>query len=355
MSSLAKKLKTLAVVMGFAAASVATGAQAQTTVCGIEGYATAAPAIYDPFNPTGLQQTTVNLFLRRVNNSGGGDTRVVNFYLMADPQTGTGADGTVIKATSVTGAVSVDGLGLDIFYDYNEAKPNLTPITALPTAGNRFLKIDFTGNNAGSDTATATFQITLPPLANVEASRQLAFDTVFFCNIQGGQSNGQTFSGRINEAVKFPVTVLSALRASYQGTALDFGEIGQVTNAQAPTRILTGNYVRVESSGAYSVDMQSDNKYKLKKPGAATTGDEIGYKIGFLGEERTPTSFAPITKTCIRAGIGTAQSLPIKATLVEGGAGKNPSPTYTDFLTVTVTPLIYDAPATTNCAMLSNP
>lgn len=352
MPSLAKKLKTLAAVMGFAAAGVATGAQAQTTQCGIEGYATAAPAIYDPFNPTGLQQTTVNLFLRRVNNSGGGDTRVVNFYLMADPATGTGADGAVVKATSVTGSVSVDGLGLDIFYDYTEAKPNLQPITALPTSGNRFLKIDFTGNNPGSDTATAVFQITLPPLANLEATRQLAFDAVFFCNIQGGQSNGATFAGSINDAIKFPVTVLSALRASYQGTALDFGEIGQVSDLQAASHILSGNYVRVESSGAYSVEMKSDNNYKLKKPGAATAGDEVGYKIGFLGEERTPTAYSPITKTCARAGIGTAQSLPIVATLVEGGAGKNPSPTYSDYLTVTVTPLAYETVTTTDCSAL---
>lgn len=352
MFSLAKKLKTLVLAAGFAAAGVATGAQAHTTVCGIEGYATAAPAVYDPFNPTGLQQTTVNLFLRRVNNSGGGDTRVVNFYLMADPATNTGADGTVIKATSVSGAVSVDGLGLDIFYDYNETKPNLQPITALPSSGNKFLKIDFTGNNAGSDTATATFQITLPPLANVEATRQLAFDTVFFCNIQGGKSNGYTGPGRINDAVKFPVTVLSALRASYQGTALDFGEIGQITTSRAGTKVLSGNYVRVESSGAYSVEMTSDNGYKLKKPGATTAGDEVGYKIGFLGEQRTPTATSPITKTCMRAGIGTAQSLPIVATLVEGGAGKNPSPTYSDYLTVTVTPLAYGTVTATNCPTL---
>lgn len=352
MSSLAKNLKTLAAVIGVAAAGVATGAQAQTTQCGIVGYATAAPAVYDPFNPTGLQQTTVNLFLTRVNNSGGGDTRVVNFYLMADPQTGTGADGTVIKATSVTGSVNVDGLGLDVFYDYNEAKPNLQPITALPSSGNKFLKIDFTGNNAGSDTATAVFQVTLPPLANIEATQQLAFDAVFFCNIQGGQSNGATYAGSINDAIKFPVTVLSALRASYQGTALDFGEIGQVTNAQAPTKILSGNNVRVESSGAYSVEMKSDNNYKLKKPGAATAGDEVGYKIRFLGQDRTPTAYTPITKTCARAGIGTAQYLPIVATLVEGGAGKNPSPTYSDYLTVTVTPLAYDTPTTTDCSAL---
>jgi len=78
MSSLAKNMKTLAAVVGFAAAGIATGAQAQTTVCGITGSTTAAPAIYDPFNPKGLQETTVQLRLKRENYSGGGDTRIVN-------------------------------------------------------------------------------------------------------------------------------------------------------------------------------------------------------------------------------------------------------------------------------------
>lgn len=352
MSSLAKNMKTLAAVVGFAAAGIATGAQAQTTKCGITGSAEVTGAIvYDPFNPTGLQQATVSLTLQRVNNSGGGDTRVVNFYLMADPQTGTGADGTVIRPISVTGSVSPEGLGLDIFYDYNEPKPNLLPITKLPsdTTGNRFLKIDFTGNNKGSDTATAVFQISLPPLANLEATRQLAFDAVFSCNIQGGPSNGEIVSdGRINDAVVFPVTVLSALRASYQGTALDFGEIGQISTAQAGTKKLLGNFVRVESSGAYTVELKSGNSYLMEKPGAVNGLDRIGYQIDFLGQTRSSVNLpnTPITKTCSRAGIGTAQSLPIVATLVEGGQGKNPSTSYSDYLTVTLTPEIYGATGT---------
>lgn len=352
MSSLAKNLKTLATVIGFAAVGMATGAQAHTSECGITGSASTATAVYDPFEPNGLVETTVSLTLRRVNDIGGGDTRIVNFYLMPDSQTGSSADGAVVVPTGVIGAANVQGLNLDVFYDYNQAKPILTPITASPTTANRFLKIDFTGGNAGSDTVTATFKVTLPPQANIEATRFLAFDAVYFCNIQGGKYNGETDSGRINDAVQFPISVLSALRASYQGTALDFGEIGQVTNAQASSRVLTGNSLRVESSGAYRVEMKSENNYKLKKPGAAVAGDEIGYKIRFLGQNRTPTSFSAITKTCRRAGIGTAQSLPIVATLVEGGDGKNPSPTYSDNLIVTFTPLAYGISATTDCAAL---
>ncbi len=346
MSSLAKNMKTLAAVVGFAAAGIATGAQAQTTVCGITGSTTAAPAIYDPFNPKGLQETTVQLRLKRENYSGGGDTRIVNFYLKADPTTGAGANGTSIIPISVTGSVNVEGLGLDIFYDAGEAVPVVLPVTLSPSSGSRFLKINFTGNNAGSDYATATFRVTLPPGSNFKATEQLAFDAFFGCNIQGGQANGKEFSGSISNAVNFPVVILSALRASFQGADFDFGEIGQVTNTDASSHVLSNRYVRVESSGAYSVKVESANGYLLKKPGG-TTQDQIGYKINFLGKERGPSNVSPLTETCDRAGIGTAQSLPITATLVEGGAGKNPSATYSDFLTVTLEPLIYGATGTT--------
>lgn len=350
MSSLAKNMKTLAAVVGFAAAGVATGAQAQTTPnqCGITGTVGVNTSIvYDPFNPTGLQDAIVTIPLTRENYTGGGDTRIVNFYLK---EANGRADGTKIYPLSVTGSVNVDGIGLNIFYGAADGQPIIMPIDILPSAGNEFLKINFTGNNAGSDTAQATFRITLPPLANLEAVRELAFDAYFTCNIQGGKFNGTVDEdGYIPNAIKFPITILSALRASYQGTALNFGEIGQVTNAQAGSRVLSGNYVRVESSGAYSVEMKSENGYLLKKPGATTNLDEIGYKINFLGQERSSTDSPniPITKTCSRAGIGTAKSLPIVATLVEGGAGKNPSETYSDFLTVTLTPLIYGATGAT--------
>jgi len=346
MSSLAKNMKTLAAVVGFAAAGVATGAQAQTApnICGITGRAPMVqPIIYDPFNETGVEEAIVTIPLTRENYSGGGDTRIVNFYLK---EANSGADGTRIVPVSVVGSVLVDGLGLNIFYGSTDGAPNLTSIDALPSSTNRFLKINFTGNNEASNTANATFKITLPPLSNLEATRELAFDAYFTCNIQGGRYNGEVQTGGfIPGAIVFPVTVLSALRASYQGAALDFGEIGQVTTAQASGVSLTGNSVRVESSGAYSVKLESDNKYLLKKPGAATGQDEIGYQINFLGQTRSSVNLptTPITKTCSRAGIGTAQSLPITATLVEGGAGKNPSTTYTDFLTVTLTPEIYGA------------
>ena len=88
MPSLAKNMRGLALVLSTLAAGFATSAEAAST-CGINGSATATPAVYDPFNPTGLATTTITMNLTRVNTSGGGDTREVNFYLKANSATGT--------------------------------------------------------------------------------------------------------------------------------------------------------------------------------------------------------------------------------------------------------------------------
>lgn len=348
--------KSLAVAAGAVLASFAGTAQAAT--CGITGSATAAPAVYDPFNPTGLATTQITLNLTRVNTSGGGDTREVNFYLRANPQTGTGADGSSIVTQSVVGSASIDGIGLNIFYNYNTPAPTIAPSGLLPTGSNRFLHINFTGNNAGSDTAQVTFQVSLPANLDLNAVQHLAFDAFFACNIQGGKDNGLQQTGSFNNAVVFPVTVLSALRTYYAGTALDFGEIGNITTASlagTPQKTSTSNYVFVQSSGAYSVTLASQNGFKLFKPGAAVANDKIDYRLRFLGLDVDSTSGAPgavtVNRSCQRATLSSVGNvLPIQAKLLEGGSGKNPSPSYSDILTVTVTPLIYSDPGTNSCA-----
>ena len=361
MSSLARTYRTFAMLLFIALAGLATSAQAQTSTCGVTGSATAAPAVYDPFNPSGLATTTITLNLTRVNNSGGGDTRVVNFFLRANPGTGAAADGTSIVPTSVAGSAAITGIGLNIFYNYNAPPPIYAPTSAVPSGSNRFLKINFTGNNAASNTAQVTFQVALPANLDLQAVQSLAFDAFFACNIQGGQSNGLEQTGSFSNAVVFPVTVLSALRTYYAGTALDFGEIGNITTLSltgTPQRTNPANHVFVQSSGAYSVTLASQNAFKLKKPGAATAQDEIKYSLHFLGFDRdntsTPTPGAiAITRSCQRATLSTVgNSLPMQATLQEGGSGKNPSPTYSDILTVTVTPLIYSDPGTSACGTL---
>ncbi|MFO1255482.1 MAG: hypothetical protein U1E37_07410 [Sphingomonadaceae bacterium] len=356
MPSLAKNMRGLALVLSTLAAGFATSAEAAST-CGINGSATATPAVYDPFNPTGLATTTITMNLTRVNTSGGGDTREVNFYLKANSATGTKADGTTLKPTAVIGSASIAGTGLNIFYDYNATPPIYAPAGTLPSGSNRFLHINFTGNNAGSDTIQVVFQVSLPPNLDLNAVQSLAFDAYFACNIQGGHDNGDEQTGNFNNAVVFPVTVLSALRTYYAGTALDFGEIGTIDTTSltgTPQRTSPSNHVVVQSSGAYSVTLSSQNAFKLSN-GGSTANDKINYSLRFLGDTVANSGFPTagqiaINKTCTRAGLATTGNiLPIQAKLLEGGSGKNPSPNYTDILTITVTPLIYSDAGSNLC------
>ena len=359
MMSRPKFFRTVAIMLGAAFATLAGAAQAGT--CGIISISgSAQPAVYDPFNPSGLVATTVTVVLKRVNTSGGGDTRVVNFFLRADPATGTLLNGSSLVPTSIVGNnVAATGLGTNIFYDSTAANPIYTPSSAVPSGANRFLKINFNGNNAGSDTATTNFTVNLPANLNLSAVQNLSFDATYSCKIQGGADNNLEQTGFSAGAVTFPVTVLSALRTYYAGTALDFGEIGNITTGSlgaTAQKTSPANYVFVQSSAAYSVTLASQNGFKLFKPGATVANDKIDYRLRFLGFDVDSTTAnsgqggIAITRNCQRATLSTVgNSLPIQATLLEGGSGKNPSPSYADILTVTVTPLIYSAPGVDAC------
>lgn len=349
-------LGLMAIMLGWSSA-----AQAQTA-CGLSGIsASAAPLVYDPFNPNGFSSNNIVMNISRINPQGGGTTSVLNFFLKPNLATGANAAGIQLIPLSVSGQAALDGAGLNIFYPAGGQEPTMLPINTMPSAGNRFAKISFTGNNAGSDTVAVTFQVVLPPNLQLNAMQSLAFDASFSCNIQGGQLNGQTQTGSRANAVTFPVTVLSALRTYYAGTALDFGEIGNVTTgslAGTPKLTSPSNYVFVQSSGAYSVTLASQNGFQLYKPGAAVPGDKIAYQLRFLGQNVNPSTnpsrgLIAITKNCKPAGLAlSGNTLPIQASLLEGGSGKNPSPTYSDVLTITVTPLIYSDPGVTLCATL---
>ena len=348
----------LAVAAGIASLALAGAAQAAT--CGIIGSATANAGTYDPFSPTGLPTTTVTLQLQRINGAGGQKTDIVNFFLKSNS---TDADGTQIVPTSVAVEGNVSGLNLDIFYDFNEAPPIYAPTSVLPSTSNKFLRIAFTGNNAASDFATVTFQVTLPANLNLNASTTLPFDALFACSTTGGGSPTQQ-TGQITNAVTFPITVLSALQATYAGTALDFGEIGDITTTQVnttPLNYVTGpnNHVRVQSSGPYSVTMTSQNNYVMT-PGGTATADplqRVQYRVKFLGQTRSPADTSTISLTCPRAEIGAAleDHLFVQAQLAEGGTGKSVSANYRDTLTVTLSPLAAGTPTTipNKCSTLS--
>lgn len=326
-------------------------ALAQAATCGIRGSASAQPAVYDPFNPTGLATTRVTLTLTRIDptTTAGAKTAIVSFFLRSNSAA---ADGTSIVPVSVVGAVNNVYLpGQSIFYNFAAAAPFMGPSTSStnPIGSNRYLKVEFTGNNEQSNPVTVQFDVTVPASLNLTASTVLPFDAIYRCTTTGGGSPTDQ-AGSLAGAVSFPVTVLSALQASFAGTALNFGEIGTVTNVMAPTTTTgTGNYIRVQSSGAYVVTLSSQNAFRLKHPtgSLAVPLERIAYSLKFLGLTRNnvsnPTTGAiSYNVQCARAGVGSAfeDRLYLLATLDEGGQGKTPSlgGNYSDILTVTITP-----------------
>lgn len=358
-----KPFKAIAAGFAVLVSGWASGAYAQSATCGINGSATATAATYDPFNPSGLAATTVTLNLTRINPGGGGKTAEVNFYLKSNSAA---TNGTIITPISGSGDANFSGYGLNIFYDFLATGPTLQPTsTTVPSAANRFFKIEFTGNNVASDTVSVTFTVQLPANLDLNASTVLPFDAYYSCRTTGG--GGPTDQpGFLGNAVSFPITVLSALQASFVGTALDFGEIGDETGPGKTTAALGPNYIRVQSSGAYEVKLQSQNAFRLFHPGGGITAAErVNYKLKFLGVEKsnatTPgLNAVALTQNCDRAGVGglpAEDRLPLLATLEEGGQGKTPglSGNYSDTLTVTITPQAIGVSYPTDCGSFTVP
>lgn len=315
--------------------------------CGISGSSASTPVNYDPFNPAGLGTTTVTLSLTRQNPPGGGFTRSVFFYLQSPTPS---ANGTEIRAVSATGSVKIFGSGLNVFYDYGGIGPNLN--ISPPASTNRYLQIDFTGNNAASDTVQVIFTIQLPANLDAVAGSSLGFDLHFRCEA----SSKIDETGSIGNAISFPVRVLSALQASFAGPALDFGEVGDRTDAEViASPIIKTGYIRVASSGVFNVTMASTNGYKLTFPSGdlSQASQTLGYQVKFLGETRSPFAANLISKPCGRAGVPLAsgQSLPIEVRLLNGGSNRTPAPNYSDSLVVTLSPQITPS-AASSCSGL---
>jgi spore coat protein U-like protein len=186
--------------------------------------------------------------------------------------------------------------------------------------------------------------VILPANLNFTATQNLAFDAYFGCDIQGGTANGVEQTGSISNAVAFPITVPSALRASYAGTDLAFGEIGNETGPGKVTA--NSNYIRVQSTSPYKVGLSSERDFYMTVGGTAPANatQKVGYNLKFLGLTRTAgtTGLNAISnKQCNRPGVGDSfeDKLYIQAQLNEGGAGKAPSGNYFDTLTVSIEPL----------------
>lgn len=326
------------------------GGRAEAYVCGITGSAVAQAGIYDPFNSTGLPTTRITLDMSRLNPGGGAKTALVGFYLTAGADDS--ADGSIIKAVSWTpaNAVNVYGLNQNIFYNVGAPTPNLILSTNTPSG---YTIVDFSGNNLGSDNLTMTFDVTLPPNLDLVASKDLAFNVNYHCSGTGG---GQPFddTGTIPNALVFPIKVLSGLQASYSGTILDFGEVGDKTDTDISSNQLTytkSGWVNVRSSGAYIVTMSSQNGYRMTYPGGDPNTDtqRLNYTAHFAGEtvSSSNTTYTPVS--CERAGLAVKQ-IPLTVELNEGGKTKAPSSHYQDIITITLSPEAGDVNGVVPCA-----
>jgi len=329
------------------AALLSSPAQAQTRRCLVTAASTPAVADYDPFNPTALQVNNVAITFTRSNGPGGAKPSTIDMFIQASTPA---ANGTQLIPVTVVGAGSATGLNQNIFFNTPGAVPNITtPLAATPPAG--VLRWTYSGNNAASDVFTVTFNVVLPANLNLEASQSLVFNIEYGCDGTGG---GPPFSERAQapNAFTLNINVLSALQASFVGPALDFGEVGQLTDAD-PDPVRNAN-VRVASSGPYSVSLTSQNQYRMTYSGgtATTENQNLRYALTFLGQTRNPGDNTAITKTCVRAGLGNPPLsggvlLPMSATLLEGGIDETPSSSYLDVLTVTVSPLVATASGST--------
>ena len=343
MSCLRKFLAMAAVVLMIAGAN---GAYAQSN-CGVTGSGGSTSIQYDPFASSGLQSVDIPLTLTRVTAGGGKKTQEA-YFVLTKPA---GSPAYQVQATVPGG-----GTYFDVLYDSNAVPSNLPAISNIQTGQ---IAVQF-GGAAQPDTLQINLRVTVPANVDLIAGGLIQFGIRYVCKGTGGLNDVLTPIDSA-AAISINVNVLSALRASFVGTALDFGELAQVSDAQASTvKTSPSNHVRVQSSGPYTVSlgvMPGDAQPFVLTPGGASTTDtsqQIRYSVRFLGQTRSPTSTSAITQTCARAGIGDAieDRLPVQSTLIDGGATKAISPIYSENLVVTITPLVAGSVAPTDCGSI---
>jgi hypothetical protein len=349
MNRSAARSLAFAALAALATTALPETASAQTITCGITGSAVAQAAIYDPFGNTGLPTTRVTLTMQRINPAGGGKTALVAFYLTGQDE---GSNNAIVTPISAAGSVTIYGTNQNIFYNYGTPGPLLNLATNTPQG---YMIVEFTGNNAASDFVTVVFDIQLPRNLDIPANPTIDFDANYHCSGTGG---GQPFEdeGVIPNAVSFPIKVLSGLQASYSGHVLDFGEVGDKTDADIAAdqdNYTKSGWVNVRSSGPYTVDMVSQNGYLLTFPGGnpADPTQRLLYTATFAGQSVNNASPTYTTVICSRATLDTKQ-LPLTAELNEGGTTKAPSEDYQDIISITLAPLAGGTPGGLNCPAL---
>jgi len=327
-------------------ASEPAAAQAQfSPLCGVTGSATAPASItYDPFAPGGLSQATIPLILQRTRNVYFGRTDEISL---------------VIVAPAGAPPLTITYQGQSVLYREGSTAGRPRALNSRDNGAGSAgeIRYDFGGAYASDLSSPFNLRVSIPPGSDLIADEPIYLDVLYICSGEGGMLS-QLSAVRESRAIRLDVNTVSALQAYYAGSALDFGEIGDVTTQQVqsnPDRYTsaTTNSLRVRSSGPFEVRVRSQNDFRLMFPGgsAASAAETVRYSVRFLGQDiASNASFG--TRTCARAGVGGAAGvLPISAKLAEGGAGKTPSSSYADTVTITFTPLV-TASAAQTCAGL---
>lgn len=300
---------------------------AHAVSCGVTGSTSQSIGTYNPFTG-GISQTTAHLTLTR-RTAFHAATAKVDFVLLRPTNAPAGLDiryqgQSVLRSSPAGVQLSVNS----------------------PPSGTVYYNF---GSYQSSDTVTLDFVVTIPAGLDLQTGQSLSFDMVYVCSGSGSVTNVNTPT-TLAQAITLKLNVLGALQASYAGPALNFGEIGNVSNADANSHSVSGS-LRVASSGPYYLSMSAANTYRMTYPGGnpATSAQSVRFTATLLGQTRSNASptFYPVY--CAAAGIA-GETIPISVRLQDGGAGKNPSPDYRDTLTITVTPSTVLAwPPATNC------
>ncbi|MGA0602865.1 hypothetical protein ACO2Q3_19305 [Caulobacter sp. KR2-114] len=297
------------------AATALTSTLAQAATCGLsDPNGSASLGSYDPFGGAGIPSGPFTLTLHRTNSA----TAAVDlmFYL---PSSG--------------GAYDVKSAGTSIVT--HSTNPNLN--ASNPPIGTLFVSNWDTNGNA-----TVSLTGVVPAgLDQASGTNTVSFDLRYDCKATSGNTSAN--NQLITTALTMSYSVQSALQASYSGTAFDFGDVSNLNNGQASQRSVSGN-VRVASSGPFSVAVApgSGTAWAMTYPGGntGTASQRIYYALNFLGQTGSHSNGQNTfdTVTCQRTGVS-GQNLPISASLAEATTGKTAAPDYSDYISVTVTPL----------------
>jgi spore coat protein U-like protein len=320
-----KRFSMMFVGAACTAAAVSSPAQAGVpgkATCGVTPSAIPpAEIVYDPFSGTS-SVTSVPLQLQLnpwTGNTDARKTQSVNFIF-------------VRPASSSNIQVTYNGFSVIYPDNATEGRP----------------KVDFQGEgeihyNFGGQSAEVTFGnilITIPPNADISAGATIPLDIRYVCKGPGGLPDINTAT-TVSSGATLSIRVRNGLQASFVGSALDFGEVGDKTDAQSGTILPAAGNIRVASSGPYTVNVASENQFRMTYPGGDKTQDfqNLRYRLSFLNQSKNAGDATPLEVTCRRATV-TGTNLPISATLLEGGKEEVPSAGYNDTLTVTFTPLV---------------